>query len=194
MNPTKHACTTILIAFSLFADTAFAHTGVHTGSGFAGGLAHPMLGLDHLLAMIAIGLWAAQQGGRALWAVPATFVSVMVLGGLLAWSGWGLPHIETGIALSVLVLGLLIAFQRSWNVLAGMAIAAVFALFHGYAHGLEMPQTASPLLFASGFVLATGLLHGVGIVGGRLGRDWVRAAGVLIAATGCALTGFSLVG
>ena len=182
----------ILAALGLFADNALAHTGVHSGSGFAGGFAHPMLGLDHLLAMIAIGVWAAQQGGRALWAVPATFVTVMVLGGLVALTGWVLPHIETGIALSVLVLGLLIAFRRNWPVTAGMSIAAVFALFHGYAHGLEMPQTASPLSFAAGFVLATSLLHGVGILGGRMGRDWVRAAGVLIAATGFALTGFSL--
>jgi urease accessory protein len=182
----------ILAALGLFVDNALAHTGVHTGSGFAGGFAHPMLGLDHLLAMIAIGVWAAQQGGRALWAVPATFVTVMVLGGVVALTGLVLPHIETGISLSVLVLGLLIAFQRNWPVTAGMAIAAVFALFHGYAHGLEMPRTASPLLFAAGFVLATSLLHGVGIIGGRMGQKRVRAAGVLIAATGFALTGFSL--
>ena len=179
-------------ALGLFADNALAHTGVHSGSGFVGGFAHPMLGLDHLLAMIAIGVWAAQQGGRALWAVPATFVTVMVLGGLLALTGLALPYIETGISLSVLVLGLLIAFQRNWPVTAGMAIAAVFALFHGYAHGLEIPQTASPLVFAAGFVLATSLLHGVGILGGRMGPKWVRAAGVLIAATGFTLTGFSL--
>jgi urease accessory protein len=182
----------ILAALGLFADTAFAHTGVHTVSGFSGGFAHPMLGLDHLLAMIAIGVWTAQRGGRALWAVPATFVAVMVLGGLVALSGWVLPHVETGISLSVLVLGLLIAFQRNWKVEAGMAVAAVFALFHGYAHGLEMPETASPLLFAAGFVLATGLLHGVGILGGRMGQKRVRAAGVLIAAMGFALTGISL--
>ena len=192
MIASKHQRMFILAALGLFADNALAHTGVHSGSGFAGGFAHPMLGVDHLLAMIAIGVWAAQQGGRALWAVPATFVAVMVLGGLVALMGLALPHIETGIALSVLVLGLLIAFQRNWPVTGGMAIAAVFALFHGYAHGLEMPQTASPLLFAAGFVLATSLLHGVGILGGRMSREWVRAAGALIAATGFVLTGFSL--
>jgi urease accessory protein len=192
MKLPKHERIITIAALCLFADNAFAHTGVHTGSGFAGGFAHPMLGLDHLLAMVAIGVWAAQQGGRALWAVPATFVTVMVLGGLVALTGWVLPHVETGISLSVLVLGLLIAFQRNWPVTAGMSIAAVFALFHGYAHGLEMPQTASPLLFAAGFVLATSLLHGVGIISGRIGRDWVRAVGLLIAATGFALTGFSL--
>jgi urease accessory protein len=193
MKSMNHSRTLALVTLCLFAGTASAHTGNHNASGFVGGLTHPLTGLDHLLAMIAIGLWAAQQGGRALWAVPATFVTVMVLGGLLALSGWGLPQVETGIALSVLVLGLLISFQCNWPVTAGMAIAAVFALFHGYAHGLEMPQTASPLLFAGGFVLATGLLHGVGIISGRLGRGWVRAAGVLIAATGFALTGFSLI-
>lgn len=194
MTATKYQSMFALAALGLFADSAFAHVGVHTGSGFAGGFAHPMLGLDHLLAMLAIGVWAAQQGGRALWAVPATFVGVMLLGGLVAMSGWGLPQVETGIALSVLALGLLIAFQRRWPLVAGMAMAAVFALFHGYAHGLEMPPTASPLLFVGGFVLATGLLHGVGILGGWLGRERLRAAGVLIAATGFALTGFSLLG
>ncbi|MDP1644923.1 MAG: HupE/UreJ family protein [Thiobacillus sp.] len=187
MKPMKHSRTITLATLCLFVGTAFAHTGDHTATGFAGGLAHPFMGLDHLLAMIAAGLWAAQQGGRALWAVPAAFVGAMLLGGVLAWSGIALPHVESAIALSVLVLGLLIASRGQWAVTAGMAIAAVFALFHGYAHGLEMPQAASPALYALGFVLATLCLHGMGIASSLIGRHAVRLAGIGIAATGLAL-------
>jgi urease accessory protein len=187
MKYMKHARTLALSALCLFAGTASAHTGSHTVTGFVSGLSHPLLGLDHLLAMIAIGLWAAQQGGRALWAVPAAFVGAMVLGGGLALTGWVLPQVETGIAVSVLVLGLLIATQRQWAVLVGMAIAAVFAVFHGYAHGLEMPQAASPMLYALGFVLATAFLHGVGIAGSLIGRHAMQLAGAAIAASGLAM-------
>ena len=118
----KHSRIFALTALCLFAGTASAHTGSQGVTGFVSGLSHPLLGLDHLLAMIAIGLWAAQQGGRALWAVPAAFVGAMVVGGMLAWSGIALPHVETAIALSVLVLGLLIATRRQWAVTAGMAL------------------------------------------------------------------------
>ena len=175
-----------LTALCLYAGTASAHPG-HTPTGFVGGLAHPFLGLDHLLAMIAIGQWAAQQDGRALWAVPAAFVGAMLLGGILAWTGWVLPNVETVIALSLLVLGLLIAARRRAPVLCGMAIAGGFALFHGYAHGLEMPQATSPALYAAGFVLATLCLHGVGMASSLFGRHAMRAAGIGIAATGVAL-------
>jgi len=184
MKSMKHPRTIALTALCLFAGSASAHTGNHLVTGFTSGLSHPLLGLDHLLAMLAIGLWAAQQGGRALWAVPAAFVGAMILGGGLAWSGLALPQVETGIAASVLVLGLLIATRRQWGVPAGVMIAAGFALFHGYAHGLEMPQAASPAHYALGFVLATAFLHGVGIAGGLLGRYAIQAAGVTIAASG----------
>lgn len=187
MNPLTQSRTIVLAALCLMAGPAAAHTGVHTGTGFAGGLAHPFLGLDHMLAMLAVGVWAAQQGGRALWAVPAAFVGAMVLGGVLGLAGWALPYVETAIALSVLVLGLLIGVSRQWPLAAGMAIAGVFAVFHGHAHALEMPQAATPLLYAAGFVLATAFLHGVGVFGGLLGRQWLRYAGVAIAATGLAL-------
>ena len=186
MNLMNHSRSLTLVALFLFAGTASAHSG-HTPTGFAGGLTHPFLGLDHLLAMIAIGLWAAQQGGRALWAVPAAFVGAMVLGGTLGWSGWVLPHVEIGIALSVLVLGVLIATRRHASVLAGMMLAAVFALFHGYAHGQEIPQAASPALYVLGFVLATMCLHGVGIASSLFGRHAIRAVGIGIAATGLTL-------
>jgi urease accessory protein len=187
MNPFKHPRTLALAALCLYAGTASAHTGVHTGSGFAGGLAHPFVGLDHLLAMLAIGVWAAHQGGRALWAVPAAFVGAMLLGGAFGLAGWMLPQVETVIALSVLVLGLLISYRRQWPLAIGMAIAAAFAVFHGFAHAAEMPQGSMPLLYAAGFVIATAFLHGVGIVSGRLGRQWLRVAGMAIAATGFAL-------
>jgi len=188
MKPMKYSRMIALAALCLFAGTASAHTGNHTTvTGFAGGLAHPLTGLDHLFAMIAIVLWAAQQGGRALWAVPAAFVGAMVVGGMLPWSGIALPHVETAIALSVLVLGLLIATRRQWAVTAGMALAAGFAVFHGYAHGLEMPLAASPALYGLGFVLATLGLHGLGIVGSLIGRHAVQVTGAGIAVTGLAL-------
>lgn len=187
MKPMKHSRAIALTALCLFAGAASAHTGNHVVTGFTSGLTHPLLGLDHLLAMIGIGLWAAQQGGRVLWAVPAAFVGAMLLGGGMSLAGVSLPHVETGIAASVLVLGLLIATRQQWAVKTGMAIAAGFALFHGYAHGLEMPQAASPALYALGFVLATAFLHGVGIAGSLVGRYAMQAAGVGIAATGLAL-------
>lgn len=179
--------TLVLVPLCLFAGAASAHTGQHAVAGFSSGFGHPFSGLDHLLAMIAVGLWAAQQGGRALWAVPAAFVAAMGLGGALAWAGGELPQVETGIAVSVLALGLLVATRRRWAVPAGMAVVAVFALFHGYAHGLEMPQAASPALYAAGFVLATVFLHGVGIAGSLAGRRAVQVAGAGIATVGLAL-------
>lgn len=177
----------VLAVLCLFAGTAFAHTGGHAVTGFVSGLTHPLMGLDHLFAMIAIGLWAAQQGRQMRLAVPAAFVGVMILGVMLAWSGFALPHVETAIALSVLVLGLLIIAGRQWTVEAGVAIAAGFALFHGYAHGQEMPLAASPESYSLGFVLATLGLHGLGIVGGLLDRSGMQAAGTGIAAAGLAL-------
>lgn len=186
MNPIKHARMTALVFLCLSAGTAYAHPG-HAASGFAGGLAHPFTGLDHLLAMLAIGLWAAQQGGRALWAIPAAFVGAMGLGAGLAWSGAALPHVEAAVALSVLLLGLLVAVRFKASLTAGTAIAGVFALFHGYAHGLEMPQAASPALYALGFVLATACLHALGVAGGLLGHRAIRTAGIGIAASGAVL-------
>ncbi len=177
----------LLAALSLFAGTASAHTGDHTAIGLIGGLAHPFMGLDHLLAMIAVGLWAAQQGRRARWAVPAAFVGAMGVGAVLGGAGWIVPQVESGIALSVLVLGLLIATQRHASMFAGMALVSLFALFHGTAHGLEMPQATSPVLYAMGFMLATAALHGVGIASSLIGRHAMRVAGFGIAATGVAL-------
>lgn len=187
MTPIQHSRMIALTILCLFAGTASAHTGHHTVTGFVSGLTHPLMGLDHLLAMIAVGLWAAQQGGRALWAVPVAFVCAMGLGGALVWSGWALPHVEMGIALSVLVLGLLITSRIHSSVLAGMTIAAVFAIFHGAAHGLNLPQAASPAGYVLGLALATVGLHGVGMASRLLGLHVMRMAGIGFAATGLAL-------
>lgn len=170
---------------------ASAHPGLpgHT-HGFANGFAHPLSGLDHLLAMTAVGLWAAQRGGRALWLVPLTFVSVMVLGGIFGMAGFGqIPLIEQAIAASVLVLGIFLAVAARLPLGASVLVIGLFALMHGYAHGAEMPATASGLFYGLGFVLATMMLHGLGIGLGLAAEKthslkWVRCAGAVIAACG----------
>lgn len=174
------------VSLALVAGSASAHTGDHAAAGFASGLAHPFFGLDHLFAMFAVGLWAAQQGGRARWTIPLAFVAAMGLGGGLAWAGGALPGVEATIAASVLVLGLLVATRRAWALPAGVALVGAFALFHGFAHGTEMPQAASPLGYTLGFVLGTVVLHGAGMAASLFGRQAVRLAGAAIAAAGFA--------
>ncbi len=142
---------------------AHANTGAGPASGFSNGLAHPVLGLDHLLAMIAVGLWAAQLGGRAIWALPATFAGVMAFGGLAGAAGWNLPLVETGILVSVFLPGLLIASAARLPAWAAALLAGAFALFHGHAHGSEMPAGASAWLYAGGFALATAALLAAGL-------------------------------
>jgi urease accessory protein len=127
------------------------------------GFEHPIGGLDHVLAMIAVGMFVANLGGRALWAVPATFVLVMAYGGFLGIQQFDIPYVEVGIALSIVILGLIVALQVQWSVAAAMALVAVFAVFHGHAHGAEMPLDASGTAYAAGFMMATALLHIVGI-------------------------------
>jgi urease accessory protein len=177
----------------LAAAPAEAHLlGAH-GAGFAAGFAHPLLGLDHLIAMFAVGLWAAQQGGRAQWAVPAGFVVAMTVGGGFGLAGvGGLPYLETGIAASVLLLGALVASRTVLPVSAGVAVVAVFALMHGHAHGTEIPGAVSPIGYAAGFVLATGLVHIAGLFTGRaiagLAKGaFLRTAGGAVAASGMIL-------
>jgi urease accessory protein len=172
---------------------ALAHPGLpgHAHD-LATGFLHPLGGLDHVLAMVAVGLFAAQLGGRALWLVPASFVAVMAAAGLAGMSGIALPLTEAGIALSVIVLGAAVALRAAMPVAAAMALAGFFAIFHGYAHGLETPETASGLAYGLGFVVATALLHGFGIglgialgrVEGTVGRNLVRVAGSLAAIVG----------
>ena len=140
---------TFLLAALLLAPTlAHAHTGVGDTSGFAHGFGHPLTGLDHLLAMIAVGLWAAQIGGRALWAVPLTFVSIMAVGGALGIAGVPVPFVEQGIATSVLLLGLLIAFAVRMPLGFSVPLVALFAICHGHAHGAEMVASVSGLTYA----------------------------------------------
>ncbi|HYF47915.1 MAG TPA: HupE/UreJ family protein [Planctomycetota bacterium] len=139
-----------------------AHPG-HGADSFSAGAAHPLAGADHVLAMLAIGLWAAQIGGRAMWIIPGTFIAAMLGGGLLAFSGMSLPMVEGGIAASVLVLGLVVACAWKATASAGVALAMVFALFHGYAHSAEMSENAWALGYSAGFVFSTALLHASGL-------------------------------
>ena len=179
-----------LLAVLVFPTLAQAHPGLPGHAhGFAGGLTHPLTGLDHICAMIAVGLWAAQRGGRALWAIPLAFVSVMALGGRLGMIGGALPMGETGIATSVLMLGVLIAAAVRLPLVVNVLIVGVFALFHGYAHGAEMPATANGLEFGTGFMLATAGLHLCGISFGLGAKRWasmqlIRCMGGAIAVCG----------
>jgi urease accessory protein len=149
---------------------------------------HPVGALDHVLAMIAVGLYAALLGGRALWLVPASFIGMTAIGGALGIAGLGPPHTEIGIALSVIVLGLAVALRLSLPTRAAMALVGVFAVFHGYAHGAEMPPDASGLRYAAGFLLATALLHGAGIALGFAAGTLAARGGWRVAqATGGAM-------
>lgn len=150
-----------LIALAALTTVAEAHPG--HGTGLLAGLIHPLTGLDHLAAMVAVGMLAARLGGRALWAVPLSFVSVMSLGGIAGMMGVTLPVTEMMVLLSVVVLGALAVARTNLPVTAAMAIAGVFAAFHGLAHGAELPAGASGLTFAAGFVASTIALHGVGL-------------------------------
>lgn len=186
----KRHLTVLTLAGLLTAGAAQAHSGAHS-FGFGQGLLHPLGGLDHLLAMVAVGLWAAQQGGRALWAVPAAFLGMMALGGLLAINGVVLPLVEPGIVGSVMVLGLLVALAARLSLAAGMGLVGLLALCHGQAHGLEMAVGTGALGYALGFMLATGLLHGAGILWVQQGLQGrlLRTGGAVIAATGLLLAG-----
>ena len=157
------------------------------------GLVHPASGLDHVLAMLAVGLWAAQTGGRSVMVVPLTFVGVMALGGALPLLGIGQPFVEQGIVLSVLLLGVLIAAAVRLPLWLGSGLVGLFALWHGHTHGAEMPVLASGIEYALGFLLATALLHTIGIAFG-LGMQWmtrervIRVAGASIALCGMYLS------
>jgi urease accessory protein len=173
---------------------AFAHTGAEHAISLAAGLAHPFTGIDHMLAMVAVGLWAGLVGGRAVWVWPAVFVGVMILGGLLGMSGASVPLVEPGILASVIVLGLLVLSALRLPVAAGAALVALFALLHGFAHGVEVaPEaTVAAASYAAGFALSTASLHAAGLAlswlgGANRGRLAVRGAGALVAAAGVML-------
>ena len=184
------ALATILV--SAAPPAAHAHVFGAYGAGWAQGFEHPFSGLDHMLAMVAVGVWAAMIGGRAVWVLPVTFPLVMALGGLLAVAGVPVLGVEVGIAGSVLVMGLLVALAVRPPVGIGAAVVALFALFHGHAHGSELPEAASPILYGLGFVLATAILHAIGLAFGRVlrspvGGRTVRVGGVAVALAGVAI-------
>lgn len=169
---------------------AIAHTGQgDVAGGLAAGFLHPILGFDHVVAMVAVGIWGAQLGRPAIWVLPITFPLVMAAGGVLGVLGVPLPGVEIGVAVSAIVLGALIAFAVHAPLALAGAIVAVFAIFHGYAHGAELPEAANAVSYAFGFVVATGMLHAVGIAIGTVRRfAWgaasLRVVGALIAIVG----------
>src|SRR5262245_1002701 len=152
----------VLVAI-LWAQNAFAHVQVGEAAGLLIGFLHPISGLDHVLAMVAVGLWGAQLGAPAIWVLPVAFPLVMALGGMLGLMGVPLPGIEYGIAASALLLGAAVAFEVRASLVVTALLVGVFAIFHGHAHGTELPQGQSALLYSMGFVIATGGLHAVGI-------------------------------
>lgn len=159
------------LAVTLLAAPALAHTGQGEAHGLSHGFAHPLMGLDHVLAMVGVGLIAARIGGRAVVLVPLAFLAMMAVGGTLGASGHGLPFVEVGIALSVVVIGLAVALRLALPTAVAMALVGLFAVFHGQAHGAEMPEAASALSYGFGFIAATALLHAVGLgLGYGLGR------------------------
>jgi urease accessory protein len=162
---------------------------LQSASGFTNGLEHPVSGLDHVLAMIAVGLWGAQLGAPAVWLLPITFPMVMAVGGMLGLMGVSIPGVEVGIALSALALGGVVLTETRLRPWMAAALVGVFAICHGHAHGVELPPGASGLLYSIGFVVATGTLHAVGIAIGLVHRWWsgrlaIRLAGGVVALAG----------
>lgn len=188
--------TSLALALLLAASPALAHTGAELG-GLTSGFFHPITGLDHVVAMVAVGLWGGILGGVAIWLLPILFPLVMALGGAAGVAGVPIPGIEIGIALSGVVLGLMVVFSARPPLWIAACIVSVFAIFHGHAHGAELPAAANPVVYAVGFVVATGLLHLTGIAIGMIGK-WpagriaVKVAGGVIALAGGAfLTGLA---
>lgn len=182
-------------ALALLPMAALAHTGTGAHIDAMHGFLHPLTGLDHILAMVAVGVFAARLGGRSLWAVPAAFVAAMVIGGALGYFGTPLPMVEQGIALSVIVMGLAVALGVKLPMVPAMALVAAFAVFHGHAHGAEGSEAASFAGYAAGFVIATSLLHAAGVVlglliarpGGALALNAQRVVGGAGALAGAAI-------
>lgn len=173
----------------LFATAAAAHPLKGEATGFLTGFKHPISGLDHVLAMVAVGLWGAQLGSPAIWMLPVAFPMVMAVGGMLGLMGVPLPGVEYGIALSAILLGAAVLFEVRPPLGIAAALVGFFAIFHGHAHGAELPPGQSAMLYSIGFVMATGCLHGVGILVGVVhrwpwGQKFLRAAGALVSMGG----------
>lgn len=169
---------------------AWAHEQAGQAAGFLAGLMHPVSGLDHVLAMVAVGLWGVQLGASAIWLLPVTFPLVMAVGGFLGLVGVPLPGVEVGIAASAILLGAMVALQARPPLALAALLVAAFAVFHGHAHGTELPEGQSGLMYSVGFVVATGLLHAAGIGIGLVhrwsaGRIALRGAGAAVGLAGC---------
>ncbi|MER8481265.1 HupE/UreJ family protein [Mesorhizobium sp. M1322] len=181
---------TLLALAVLTPSLAFAHSGGPHVHGFFAGLGHPLFGMDHLLAMIAVGIIGARTGGRSIVLVPLFFVSAMVAGALLGMAGIRLPSLETGIALSLVVFGAMVGLARPWPLTSAAALTALFGLFHGNAHGLEIPESAGGIAYAAGFMLGTSMLHAIGVLFAVKLTRWpttVRTAGLATSLVGMAL-------
>lgn len=180
---------TVIVFMFLYADPAFAHPQKGEAVGFLTGFRHPISGLDHVLAMVAVGLWGAQLGAPAVWVLPVAFPLVMAFGGMLGLMGIPLPGTEYGIALSAILLGAAILFEVRPPLALAAVLVGAFAIFHGHAHGTELPPGQSALLYSMGFVIATGCLHALGIGIGTVhrwawGQKLLRLAGAVVAVGG----------
>lgn len=180
---------TLGLALTLWPALAWAHTESGRAEGFRAGLQHPLSGIDHVLAMVSVGLWGAQLGAPAIWLLPITFPMVMAIGGMLGLMGLRLPGAEVGIAVSGVLLGLSVLAEWRPPLWAAAAMVGFFAIFHGHAHGTELPAGANGFLYSIGFVVATGTLHGIGIGIGAIhrwgwGRMALRVAGAFVASAG----------
>lgn len=189
IDQTCRALLPLLCVQAVFSTTAYGHVEQGQAAGFLTGLAHPWSGLDHILAMVAVGLWGAQLGNPAIWVLPITFPLVMSFGAMLGLLGFGLPGIELGIALSAIVLGAMVLAEVRPPLAIAAILVGLFAVFHGHAHGTELPPGQSGLLYSMGFVIATGVLHGIGITIGLIhrwpaGRITLRICGGAIALMG----------
>ncbi|WP_439544238.1 HupE/UreJ family protein [Hyphomicrobium sp.] len=188
-----------LFALTMIPTAAWAHPGLHGETSFMSGFLHPFMGVDHILAMVTVGLLAAHLGGRSLWAVPASFVLAMVAGGVLGVAGIHVPAVESGIAVSVIVLGVLVAMRSGISGSLAAGVVALFGIFHGAAHGTEMPVDASLIGYTAGFVIATAILHAAGIaiafgaaaMSERHSQNVIRLGGSAVAIAGVVLTGAS---
>jgi urease accessory protein len=186
----RHALAVLFAGLGLMmASPAWAHAQKGQAAGFLTGLLHPVSGLDHVLAMVAVGLWGAQLGAPAIWMLPVTFPMVMAFGGFLGLIGVRLPGVEIGIAASAILLGAMVAREARPPVWLAATLVACFAVFHGHAHGSELPAGQSGLLYSVGFVIATGCLHAAGITVGLIhrwnwGRIALRIAGLAVSGAG----------
>ena len=173
----------------LWPESLLAHEAGDTAGGFVSGFTHPLFGPDHVVAMVAVGLWGAQLNKPAIWLLPVTFPLVMAVGGVLGIRGVPIPAVEVGIAISAIVLGVMVAGEIKPPLWLAAVVVGAFAIFHGHAHGVELPDSATPRAYGTGFVISTGLLHAAGIAIGALtgwpaGKKLVRALGGLIALSG----------